>query len=112
MTYILASRPGGILYVGVTSNIVQRVWRHKNDVFEGFTKRFHVHTLVYYEEHPTMRDAIRREKYIKHQNRAYKLDLINRDNPQWIDLYPGLIGEDDAYDRPPDRPTATAPVTP
>lgn len=62
--------------------------------FEGFTKRYHIHRLVYYESHPTMKDAIRREKYIKHQNRAYKVKLIVGDNPQWWDRYPALIGDE------------------
>lgn len=94
MTYIMANTYDGVLYVGVTSNLIQRIWQHKNGIFEGFTKRYHIHRLVYYESHPTMKDAIRREKYIKHQNRAYKVKLIVGDNPQWWDRYPALIGDE------------------
>ena len=85
--YILASRPRGTLYVGVTSDIVQRVWEHKSDLVEGFTKRYGVHTLVWYELHGSMEGAISREKAIKKWNRAWKVELIERCNPTWRDLY-------------------------
>ena len=85
--YILASRRNGTLYVGVTSNIVQRVWQHKNDLVQGFTKRYGVHTLVWYESHETMNSAITREKAIKEWQRAWKIALIEKDNPVWRDLY-------------------------
>lgn len=88
--YILASQRNGTLYVGVTSNLVKRVWEHKNDAVEGFTKRYGVHTLVWYEVHPDMASAIRREKAIKEWQRAWKLRLIEATNPQWQDLYQGL----------------------
>jgi putative endonuclease len=74
--YILASRRNGTLYVGVTSNLVQRVWQHKNDLAEGFTKKYGVHTLVWFEPHEMMESAITREKTIKGWHRAWKLDLI------------------------------------
>ena len=88
--YVLASKRNGTLYVGVTSNLVQRVWQHKNDLVEGFTKRYGVHMLVWYESHETMESAITREKSIKEWKRAWKLTLIEKVNPAWLDLYEGL----------------------
>ncbi len=88
--YILTSKPNGTLYVGVTSNLVQRVWQHKTNLAEGFTKRYSVHTLVWYEPHETMESAITREKALKRWKRAWKLALIERSNPAWSDLYPDL----------------------
>jgi len=85
--YILASQKNGTLYVGVTSNLVQRVWQHKNEVVEGFTSRYHVHLLVYFELHADMLSAIAREKQIKKWNRAWKIRLIEEGNPEWKDLY-------------------------
>ena len=95
-TYMMASSYDGVIYIGVTSNITERVWQHKQRAIRGFTKRYHVHRLVYYESHPTMHDAIRREKYLKHQSRQYKVNLITSENPQWYDLYPSLLGSDKA----------------
>ena len=89
--YILASRPRGTLYVGVTSNLIQRVWQHKNNLVLGFTQQYDVHTLVYFELHPTMMDAINREKQLKAGSRAKKVALIEGMNPKWSDLYPGLL---------------------
>ena len=74
--YILASKQNGTLYIGVTSELAKRAWTHKNDVIEGFTKRYGVHRLVYYEIHPDMASAILREKQLKKWNRAWKLELI------------------------------------
>ena len=88
--YILSSQRNATLYIGVTSNLVQRVWQHKNDLVEGFTKRYGVHTLVWYESHETMEGAIAREKAIKGWRRAWKLDLIEEGNPKWKDLYEEL----------------------
>ena len=85
--YILASKRNGTLYIGVTSDLVKRVWQHKNDVVEGFTKKYGVHTLVYYEMHAGMTEAIRREKQLKKWNRAWKIELIEKENPQWVDLW-------------------------
>ena len=85
--YILASKRNGTQYVGVTSNLVQRVWQHKNDLVAGFTKRYGVHTLVWYESHETMESAIGREKAIKEWKRAWKLELIEQGNSAWRDLY-------------------------
>ena len=85
--YLLASRRNGTLYVGVTSNLVQRVWQHKHDLVGGFTSRYGVHTLVWYERHETMASAIAREKALKEWKRAWKLALIEQGNPDWRDLY-------------------------
>jgi len=85
--YILASRRYGTLYVGVTSDLIARVWQHKNDVVEGFTKKYRVHMLVWYEQHETMEGAILREKAIKAWKREWKFELIESHNPEWRDLY-------------------------
>ena len=85
--YILASKPNGTLYVGVTSDLVQRIWQHKNNLVEGFTKRYGVHRLVWYEVHESMESAIQRERAIKKWNRAWKIELIEKNNPTWRDLY-------------------------
>ena len=89
--YILASKRNGTLTVGVTSDLVKRVWLHKNDVAEGFTKKYGVHTLVYCEMHADMTEANRREKQLKKWNRAWKIKLIEKENPQWRDLWPELV---------------------
>ena len=86
--YILASKRNGTLYIGVTSNLPKRTWQHKNDRAASFTKEYGVHTLVYYESHPTMLDAIRREKRLKKWNRAW---LIEKFNPAWKDLSSTLV---------------------
>jgi putative endonuclease len=88
--YILASRRNGTLYVGVTSNLVQRVWQHRNNTREGFTRKYGVHRLVWFEMHSSMLSAIAREKAIKKWNRAWKLALIESGNPTWHDLYDEL----------------------
>jgi putative endonuclease len=85
--YILASKRDGVLYIGVTSELFERVGAHKQDLNEGFTKKYGVHTLVYYEWHPTMNDAIKREGQIKHWKRAWKNRLIETVNPEWTDLF-------------------------
>ncbi len=89
--YLLASRRDGTLYVGVTSDLVKRVWQHKHDLVEGFTKRYQVHTLVWYELHDSMASAIPREKAIKGWKRRWKLALIEKTNPHWRDLYEDLL---------------------
>jgi putative endonuclease len=89
--YLLASRRNGTLYVGVSSNLVQRIWQHKNDLAEGFTKEHGVHTLVWFEQHVSMMSAIAREKTIKGWLRAWKLALIEAENPQWRDLYDDIV---------------------
>jgi putative endonuclease len=89
--YILASKRNSTLYIGVTSGLVERIWQHKNDAVEGFTKKYGVHTLAYYELHEDMESAILREKRLKKWNRAWKLRLIEEKNPDWNDLYPSII---------------------
>ena len=89
--YMLASQRNGTLYVGVTSDLVKRIWEHKADVAEGFTRRYGVHSLVWYEQHETMVSAISREKAIKEWQRQWKLNLIEAMNPDWKDLYECLV---------------------
>ena len=89
--YILASQRNGTLYVGVTSDFVKRVWEHKNNVVEGFSQKYHVHSLVYYELTDSMKSAILREGQLKKWNRAWKLRLIEASNPLWRDLYNEII---------------------
>ena len=89
--YILASKRNGTLYLGVTSNLVQRIWQHKNDFVEGFTKRYDVHTLVWFEAHESMESAIAREKAIKEWKRVWKVELIENGNPTWRDLYDEIV---------------------
>jgi putative endonuclease len=90
--YILASQRNGTLYVGVTNDIIRRVWEHRTGQIDGFTKLYGVHRLVHAEFHETMTDAIAREKRIKRWRRAWKLRLIETDNPQWRDLYDEFVG--------------------
>jgi putative endonuclease len=89
--YIMANRRNGTLYVGVTSNLSQRAWQHRTNAVAGFTKRYGCKMLVWYELHSTMLDAIAREKQIKGGSRKKKLELIERANPAWRDLYEELI---------------------
>jgi putative endonuclease len=89
--YILASERNGTLYAGVTSDIARRAWLHRSDSVDGFTKRYAVHRLVYVEFHQTMPDAIVREKQIKKWRRAWKLALIEKANPQWLDIYDQVL---------------------
>ena len=91
--YILASDPNGTLYIGVTSNLVQRLWQHRNGTFSGFSSRYGVHRLVYYEMHGDMEHAIEREKRLKKWDRKWKLRLINEANPGWRDLGEEILGE-------------------
>jgi putative endonuclease len=91
--YILASRTNGTLYIGVTSQLLQRVYQHRTDMLKGFTSRYQVHRLVWFEAHETMESAILREKQLKKWNRAWKLDLIHQNNPDWEDLYPRLVSD-------------------
>ena len=89
--YIMASKRNGTLYTGVTSDLIKRVWQHKNNVTEGFTKRHNVHQLVWYEMHESMESAIIREKRIKGWKRKWKLELIEKMNPGWHDLYQTIV---------------------
>ena len=88
--YLLASKPYGTLYVGVTSDLGRRILEHKNKRFSGFTRRYRVDRLVWFEAHELVEAAIRREKRIKEWKRDWKINLIERDNPHWIDLYPSI----------------------
>lgn len=90
-TYLLASKRNGTLYTGVTSNLLKRVWEHKSNSVESFTSKYNVHTLVWYELHDTMESAIQREKTIKNWKRSWKIRIIEEMNPEWQDLYPGLL---------------------
>ena len=89
--YILANKRNGTLYVGVTSNLVKRVWEHRNNFVEGFTKRHDFHNLVWYELHESMESAIQREKRLKGWKRQWKLHLIEKMNSDWEDLYHAII---------------------
>ena len=89
--YILASTRNGTIYTGVTSDLVKRVWEHKQNLVEGFTKAYGVHTLVYFELHDEMTQAIQREKQIKKWNRSWKLRMIELKNPDWRDLWPDIV---------------------
>ena len=89
--YILASDRNGTIYVGVTSNLVQRVWQHKTRATGGFTAEYSVQALVWYEQHATMDSAHTREKAIKKWNRKWKLELIESTNPDWQDLYESIL---------------------
>ncbi len=85
--YIMASKRNGTLYTGVTSDLIRRVWEHRNDMVEGFTSRYGVHQLVWFEFHEAMPGAITREKRLKKWNRAWKLRLIEQTNQDWKDLW-------------------------
>ena len=89
--YILASKRNGTLYIAVTSDLIKRAWEHKNDQVDGFSKKYGVHDLVYYELHENMLSAITREKQIKKWNRAWKLELIEKQNSDWRDLWEEII---------------------
>ncbi len=89
--YILASRPRGTLYIGMTSDLIKRVCQHREGLADGFTKEYGVKTLVYYEQHATAIAAIQREKNIKHWSRKWKIDLICSMNPDWCDLWDEIV---------------------
>ena len=88
--YILASKRNGTLYIGVTSDLIKRAWEHKNGITGGFTKKYNVHTLVYYELFEDMSSAILREKQMKKWRRAWKIELIEKSNRAWRDLWPDI----------------------
>ncbi len=92
--YVLASRPGGALYVGVTNDLVRRVYEHKHGLIAGHTKQYGIDRLVYFEVYSTARDAIQREKNIKHWPRVWKTRLIATTNASWRDLYEEIAGPD------------------
>jgi len=88
--YVLANTVGGTLYIGVTNNLVRRMYEHRNGLVPGFTKRYGVHRLVYFEPHTDVEAAIRREKCLKRWNRTWKIQLIEQTNPNWDDLHPQI----------------------
>src|SRR5437660_1689006 len=88
--YILASRIGGTLYIGITSNLIRRVYEHKMGLADGFTKKYRIHRLVYFEQYDDAEAAITREKQLKKWQRAWKVQLIEEKNPNWDDLYPQI----------------------
>ncbi|WP_313317069.1 GIY-YIG nuclease family protein [Stenotrophomonas sp.] len=90
--YLLASKKHGTLYIGVTSNLVARTWQHRQHVVDGFSKRYGVDVLVWYEVHETMESAILREKQLKKWNREWKLRLVEDANPEWRDLWDEIVG--------------------
>ncbi|MBA7563118.1 hypothetical protein ES708_04771 [subsurface metagenome] len=89
--YILASKRNGTLYTGVTSNLIKRIYEHKNNLIEGFTKKYNIHNLVYYEITEDVNSAIAKEKQLKRWKRNWKIELIEKNNPEWKDLYFELI---------------------
>jgi putative endonuclease len=89
--YILANSRVGTLYIGVTRNLVERVWQHKSDLVDGFSMKYQIHLLVYFELHNSISSAILREKKFKKWNRKWKLKLIEESNPDWLDLYDDLV---------------------
>jgi len=89
--YILASKRNGTLYIGTTSDLIKRVYQHKNNLVDGFTKKYQVHNLVYFEQTPNVMSAIEREKNLKAWKRKWKIDLIEKNNYEWRDLYNKLV---------------------
>ena len=87
----MASKKNGTLYIGVTSHLIRRIYQHKQELIEGFTKKYRVHKLVYYETMKDVKDAIKREKQLKSWKRQWKIELIEKKNSQWEDLYRGLL---------------------
>ena len=101
--YLLASGRNGTLYLGVTGNLVQRVWQHREHLVDGFSKEYGVTQLVWFEQHDTMESAITREKRIKKWRREWKWDLIERSNPYWNDRWPEVVGQDEVAGLPRSR---------
>lgn len=89
--YIMSNKQDGVLYIGVTSDIVKRVYEHKNDFVDGFTKQYNLKNLVYYEVYDEIEEAIKREKQLKNWHRDWKIELINKQNPKWEDLYESIL---------------------
>lgn len=90
--YILSNKRNGTLYIGVTNDLVRRVYEHRNDLIDGFTKKYGLHNLVYFEHSTDANAAICREKQLKKWNRKWKIRLIEKENPEWKDLYPKILG--------------------
>lgn len=89
--YIVANKRNGTVYIRVTSDLQKRIWEHKNDLLDGFTKQYRVHRLLYYELHADMLSAITREKQLKKWNRAWKIELIEKENQSWADLWERIV---------------------
>ncbi len=89
--YLLTNQPRGTLYLGVTSDLIKRVWQHREKLVEGFSSKYHLDHLVWYEVHEDITEATKREKQLKKWNRLWKIDLVEKTNPEWNDLYPGLL---------------------
>lgn len=89
--YIMASKPRGTLYIGVTSALPKRIYEHRTDAFQGFTKKYQVHRLVYFEIHEDITEAIQRETQMKTWKRWWKIELIEKFNPDWKDLYESIL---------------------
>ncbi len=89
--YILANKRNGTLYIGVTNDLIKRIHEHKNNLIAGFTSKYNVHRLIYYEQFVNIEYAMQREKRLKKWNRKWKLALIEKENPNWIDLYLDLV---------------------
>ncbi len=90
--YIIASQINGTLYIGVTNNLLRRIAEHKQGLTCGFSKKYHIHQLVWYEVHQEIASALLREKQLKKWHRQWKIRLIEETNPEWVDLYPSLLG--------------------
>lgn len=89
--YIMSNKQDGVLYIGVTSDIVKRVYEHKNSYVDGFTKQYNLKTLVYYEVYDDIEEAIKREKQLKNWHREWKVELVKKENPNWKDLYESIL---------------------
>ena len=89
--YMMTNQPNDTLYIGVTSDLIKRVWQHKNEVADGFTKKYKLHTLVWYESHETMKSAIAREKALKYWHRIWKIRIIEQMNHEWLDLHNQVV---------------------
>lgn len=89
--YIMSNKQDGVLYIGVTSDIVKRVYEHKNSFVDGFTKQYNLKNLVYYEVYDDIEEAIKREKQLKNWHREWKMELVNKQNPNWKDLYESIL---------------------
>ena len=89
--YIISNKKNGTIYIGVTNNLIRRIYEHKYEMVEGFSKKYGLHKLVYYEIYNTIKDAIAREKQLKNWKRNWKVKLIEKDNPEWKDLYQEIL---------------------
>ncbi|MGI6278312.1 MAG: GIY-YIG nuclease family protein [Patescibacteria group bacterium] len=90
-TYILTNKRNTVLYIGVTSDLIKRIWQHKEKLVAGFTRKYNINKLIYYEVFDNIREAIKRERYLKGKKRQYKINLIRKKNPKMKDLYPDLL---------------------